>query len=383
MLRKTLLLLAMFCFKIAIAQQDSADIYCQTKISLLTCGPGDELYSSFGHTAIRVQTPNFDIVFNYGTFEFEDPNFLAKFVRGKLPYFLSVERMSDFKMAYTYEKRSIYEQDLGLKCAEKQAILEALRVNAREENKFYKYDFTFDNCTTRALDILNKTVGNQFELPKSVPIPYSFRTAIHHDLDNGGFAWSKLGIDILLGARLDRKMTRAETRFLPAQLMNDLNETKIRNQPLVAARSVLLNAPERTANNKWIPSITLGSIFLLLILLNFMKSRKVRTFNNFIFRLVLFVTGTLGVLLVFMWFGTDHYMCTNNMNLIWALPTNLIACFIPFNQKTRYYFQVVFLINLLMVINWAWLPQSMNIALLPVALYLAFKSYRVYAEKSN
>jgi hypothetical protein len=164
--------------------QDSSHI----RISLLTCTPGQELYSTFGHTAIRITDSSSvtDYVFNYGTFNFDDDGFYTKFIRGKLLYYLSVENFTDFKFAYQAENRGITEQILNLDAEEKIAMKLALYENAKEKNKYYKYDFIFDNCTTRARDMLVKYKKNQTTFQPVMPKGTSFRKAIHLYLDKNG-----------------------------------------------------------------------------------------------------------------------------------------------------------------------------------------------------
>ena len=139
-------------FHFNLTAQDSSHI----RISLLTCTPGDELYSTFGHSALRLIDSSSvqDIVFNYGTFSFDDPDFYSKFIRGKLMYFVSTSYFNDFKIDYQSTNRGITEQVLNLSAEEKIAMQQFLYNNAREENKYYKYDFLFDNCTTRLRDII-------------------------------------------------------------------------------------------------------------------------------------------------------------------------------------------------------------------------------------
>src|SRR4051812_24672160 len=134
-------------FFFAAQAQDSSN--CHVRISLLTCAPGQELYSTFGHTAIRITDSirRTDIVYNYGTFEFDDPNFYMKFVRGKLDYFLSAAYYPDFMYEYQEEQRSVTEQVLNLSCTQKQQIVQALAINMQGANRMYKYDFVYDNCT--------------------------------------------------------------------------------------------------------------------------------------------------------------------------------------------------------------------------------------------
>ncbi|HWJ28198.1 MAG TPA: DUF4105 domain-containing protein, partial [Flavisolibacter sp.] len=155
---KRLALLFCICF-FCVARSFAQDS-CDLRITLLTCAPGSELYSTFGHTALRVQDEHagLDLVFNYGTFVFDD-DFYMKFIRGKLLYSLSVENFDDFIYEYKLESRSVQEQVLQLSCQEKQQLFHALQVNARPENRDYKYDFLFDNCTTRARDIVARNTA--------------------------------------------------------------------------------------------------------------------------------------------------------------------------------------------------------------------------------
>ena len=153
---------------------------CHLRISLLTCGPGEELYSTFGHSAVRVtdSASNEDIVYNYGTFSFDEPGFYTKFVRGKLMYYLSTQDFISFKQDYEKEKRSMTEQVLNLSCNEKSKMAKLLMQNLMGENKFYKYDFFFDNCTTRLRDLLEKSADSNVHYGSVVNTPTTFRQHI-------------------------------------------------------------------------------------------------------------------------------------------------------------------------------------------------------------
>ena len=159
-MKKLLFYFSLFTFHFSSFAQDS----CGIRISLLTCTPGTELYSTFGHSALRVvdSDNNTDLVFNYGTFEF-DSDFYQKFVKGKLLYFVSIDTLSYFLYEYEYYKRGITEQAINISCQEKQRMVDALFENAKEENKYYRYDFNYDNCTTRLRDMLEKAAGKQLE----------------------------------------------------------------------------------------------------------------------------------------------------------------------------------------------------------------------------
>ncbi|MBN8668540.1 MAG: DUF4105 domain-containing protein [Chitinophagales bacterium] len=358
------------------AQPDS----CGIKFSLLTCTPGDELYSSFGHSALRmVNTENgSDLVFNYGTFDFDDPDFYTKFTRGKLLYFVSVDAFPDFMMEYQYFQRGVTEQDLRLTCAEKQKLLYALYENAREENKYYRYDFNYDNCTSRLRDMIWKMTPEKPIVSSIVPAGTSFRNLIHEYLDKGKQQWSKLGIDILLGAPLDKQVTNEEAMFLPDYLMKALDSARVNGEPLVTAkRELLTRGPEAASSFSLDPALIFTILFILYLFPVFTKNKRVKRIGNIMDGLLFGITGLIGILLVFMWWGTDHAMCRNNWNLAWALPTHFIMAFFVTRQKAwvRSYFMVVALLSVILLVAWFWLPQQLNYGLMPVVALLGFRGF--------
>jgi hypothetical protein len=369
------------------AQTDSLQA-CDLQISLLTCSPGEELYSTFGHTAVRVKNAanGSDIVFNYGTFEFS-PEFYTQFIQGKLLYYLSVEDYSNFILQYNYEKRSIVEQVLRIDCAAKQKLLNALLTNAQEQNRFYRYDFLFDNCTTRAGDIIVKNAGEPVVfkniLPEETP---TFRNLIHHYLDSGGQYWSKLGIDILLGVKLDKKVTNRQAMFLPDYLLKGFDSATVNGQKLVTPAQVILrNESPLNKGSLFRPSFVFFMLLILASLLSFNnyrhKQKALRIFDTVFFLL----SGLAGWLLLFMWFGTDHYVCRYNFNLLWALPTNLIAAFVVHSRKAwiKTYFKVVFWISILLLASWFFLPQQMNDAIIPLVIIIIIRSWLLSKKKND
>ncbi len=358
--------------------QDSSHI----RISLLTCTPGEELYSTFGHTAIRVTDSSSvtDYVFNYGTFDFEDPSFYTKFVRGKLLYYCSVENFQDFKYAYQAENRGITEQVLNMDGSEKIALMEALYENVKDQNKFYQYDFFLDNCTTRARDMLVKFKKNHPDFRPVMPEGTRFRQAIHQYLDQNHKDWSKLGIDLLLGAPTDAVMTTAQSQFLPDNLMKSLDSSNQDHQ-LVLSKSSLypLNA---TVNNGSIftPMIVFSLLLVMVVLLSFSANSKAKIFIQGFDGIFFFLTGVLGILFIFMWIATDHSMTKNNYNLLWAWPTNVVAAFFVNSKKewVKKYFGTSATVLTIVLLSWFFLPQQLNIALIPIVLILVFRSVRKY-----
>ena len=367
----------LFTFYFSPAQTDR----CGIRISLLTCTPGQELYSTFGHSAFRVvdSVNNTDLVFNYGTFDFYDPGFTKKFVKGKLLYFVSIDSLSSFLAEYDFFKRGITEQVINIKCHEKQKMVAALVENAKEENKYYRYDFNYDNCTTRLRDVLEKIAGKQLEtkniLPKSGT---TFRNLIHVYLDRGGQQWSKLGIDMLLGNPMDKKVTNREAMFLPDYLLMAFDSSKLNGQPVVNEKKIVLAYFDAYKTKSGItPFIVFGVLFLLIAVVSFITRN---TWNLFfkIFDFFFFLTvGLIGILILFMWFGTDHAMCKNNFNLLWALPTHLPTAFMLFSKKqwVNSYFRFLFFYTIALLLAWFFLPQQFNTALLPVVGIILIRSF--------
>jgi len=365
------------------AQQDN----CRLRISLLTCTPGSELYSTFGHSALRVvdSSHQSDLVFNYGTFDFDDPDFYKKFIQGKLRYFLSVDSLPAFLWEYSYFKRGVTEQVIRMNCNEKQKLLTALLENAREENKYYRYDFTYDNCTTRLRDMLEKSAGNTLQTKNILPgTAVTFRQLIHEYLQRGGQLWSQLGIDILLGSPLDKKIANREAMFLPDYLMMAFDSSLLNGQPLVEEKKVLLEKGDFPQPKPlFTPLNVFLFLFILITLLSILQSSKRKLFFQLFDFFFFFSLGILGVLLLFMWWGTDHQMCRDNFNLMWALPLHLPVSFLLFRQRqwVCIYFRYVFFYTLALLLAWYFIPQQFNNALLPLAGIIAVRSY--FISKPN
>ena len=364
--------------------QDSSHI----KISLLTCTPGAELYSTFGHTAIRItdSTSLTDYVFNYGTFNFNDPGFYTKFIRGKLMYYLSTENFQSdennigFRDQYKLENRGITEQVLNLTANEKTTLMHAIYNNAKDENKFYKYDFFLDNCTTRTRDMLMKYKARQPDFKPVMPAGTRFRQAIHQYLDLNNKYWSKLGIDLLLGAPTDAVMTTAQSQFLPDNLMISFDSSNSNHQLILSSTNLYPVAREDNKSSFFTPMIVFSLLLIVIVGFSFSTNKWVKQFLQGFDGLFFLFTGAMGILLVFMWAGTDHSMTKNNYNLLWAWPINVIAAFFVTskNKWASKYFGLCALLLTLVLLSWFFLPQQLNKALIPIVLLLIFRSARKY-----
>lgn len=353
---------------------------CNLRISLLTCSPGEELYSAFGHTAIRVvdNTTGADIVYNYGTFDDTDPiEFYKNFTKGLMFYELSVSTYHEFAYEYSYFKRGVVEQALQLSCAEKTAMFDALRLNVRPENKNYYYYFHQDNCTTRARDMIVHHVNGGVQFPNILTAQApTYRNLIHEYLDKGHQPWSKFGIDILLGANLDKKVTNEQAMFLPDYLKKAFDGATTAGQKLVAEERTLLPAAQMEETGSWFTPFTVfTALFLLIAALSFMHKAPafLRIFDIGFFLLL----GLLGLLLFVLWIIRVDDVCRNNWNLLWALPTHLPVVFVMHRKKQwiSTYFKSVFIITLLLAGTWFVIPQSFNSAIAPVLGIILVRSW--------
>ncbi|HRO45479.1 DUF4105 domain-containing protein [Agriterribacter sp.] len=377
--------IAFFAFATAYSQTDSSHL----RITLLTCSPGEELYSTFGHSALRVtDSATFtDKVYNYGTFDF-NPDFYPKFIRGKLLYYLSVETYPDFIYSYQLEQRSIIEQELNLSGEEKIKLNAALQLNASGSNKFYKYDFLFDNCATRIRDIVKNNTTEAVTIKNILPYPdVSFRELIHNSLNRSGMYWSKLGIDILLGRGLDKPAQNEQTMFLPDYLFKGFDSAAIGNKPLVRERHSVYTAPSATASPKsfFTPFIAFAAALMVFIALTVIRRQWSKKALESLDFLLFLCAGLLGILLVGMWLGTDHVLCRNNYNLLWALPFHAIAAFFLKSKRKlmHQYWALSVLVYALVLAFWVMLPQELNKDLVPLIVLLGWRSWKQFKRSEN
>jgi hypothetical protein len=339
------------------------------------------LYSLFGHTAIRITDSSAatDVVYNYGTFNFDDKNFYLKFVQGKLNYFVSADDFETFKYQYQVTNRGITEQVLMLSSSEKIALHNFLRENLNEENRYYQYDFFFNNCTTKIRDILLKMKSPPPHLPAVMPITTRFRQAIHAYLDKGQQPWSKLGIDILLGAKTDRVMTASDQQFLPDNLMKSLDSS--RNNGIVQSSQNLYQLEPIVKNTGWFsPMVFFASWLLLMIVLQITAKEKWPVLIGGLDGLLFFLTGFLGIVLILMWVATDHSMTKDNYNLLWAIPSHILISFFINSRKkwVKMYWLFTSIAGILLLTAWAFLPQQLNIALISFVVLLTYRAFIRY-----
>ena len=364
------------------------------EISIITIGPGKQLYDSFGHNAIRVSDPSNgkDLAFNYGTFDFNTPNFYIKFGQGKLPYALSVSTYDGFLRNYIAEKRWIKQQKLDLTYGEKIAIFEFLLNNAQPSNREYQYDFFLDNCATRIRDVLAVNLGSKlsYQDKQYAPFLYSFRELIQQRLHWN--SWGSLGIDIALGAVIDRTANPWEHQFLPDYVFESLKSATItrnnKTSALIKKETTINNPGPRARNTAFLLSPFFVFLILALgIVYRTLRDSKQQKRSQWLDTVLFFVTGIVGVLLLVLWFATDHTATINNYNILWAFPVNLIFCTLlskktPKKWLSRYLSFLIILL-ILLVMHWCTGVQVFAGALLPllIALFIRYVYVIRYLKK--
>lgn len=301
------------------------------EISIITVGPGANLYDKFGHSAFHVkdEANNIDYAYNFGTYDFNTPNFYTKFAQGKLLYSLSVSYFEAFLNYYQSQNRWVKEQRLNLTAAEKKAVFEFLQQNAKPENKDYKYDFFFDNCATRIRDVLVTALKNKITYTDSfVKESYTFRELIQKNVDAN--TWGSLGMDVAIGAVVDRKATAWQYQFLPQYVFEAAAVATINHQgkeePLVNSTVDLFkNEPSHEASNFFTSPLFVFGLIAMLILYITYRDYQHKERSRLLDSILFMVTGIIGVFLLLLWFATDHSATAMNYNLLWAFPLSILV----------------------------------------------------------
>lgn len=350
--------------------QDSSKAALQ--ISILTCAPGEDVYTAWGHTAIRIvdSVNQTDVVYNFGTFDFNTPNFLAEFVKGNLQYFLSPEYFQNFLLQYQYEGRSIKEQVLSLTNAEKIKWQNALQKNLEGSNRYYLYNFITDNCTTRVKDGLYHFTSNQ--VPASSI--KSFRTHVVEAPYQQGIPWIGLGIDILLGAVSDKAPSAMQAGFLP-----DLLYAQIAAQPNSIIREAAYDFSRPLTRKPSDPIYFILGFFVLYLFLAKWNARWSVLTAKFLDVFLLFSFGLGGLLLVYMSLFSLHTACHENWNILWLHPFYWITLIFYFIRPiwAGYLGRVFLFVAILILFTSNWLPQNFSISVYLLMLISLLLNYRL------
>ncbi|SOS49160.1 lipoprotein N-acyltransferase Lnb domain-containing protein [Tenacibaculum dicentrarchi] len=379
----TTIFLFLCCFNTVLSQvTDRLKLSNNAQISIITSGPGEALYEKFGHSAIRVKDPvlNFDFIYNYGIFDFENPTFYADFTKGymkyklaKYPFYLALKNNQQ-------HKRWVKEQVLNLSQVQKNEFFTILEINILPENAGYLYDPYFDNCATKPRDIIKKVVGKNLIFKDDfVRQKMSLRQLMNNEIHQN--TWGSLGINIALGSRLDKVATANEYLYLPDYVFEALNYSKIlkdgEEDTLISKTNILLDFDEKQ------PKSDNFSPFLIILVLSLLglcityKDYKNAKRSKWLDFIIFFISGITGVLIVYLWFFTNHSTAPNNFNFLWAFAPNLIVSFFLIQKKSPKWISKYMLLLLaflvILAIIWVTKTQLFSITLIPLFVLFAVR----------
>ncbi|PKP41928.1 MAG: hypothetical protein CVT93_06345 [Bacteroidetes bacterium HGW-Bacteroidetes-10] len=374
-LRRTLIILLFTLLFLPLAARDTTGNN-QLRISLITCTGGNELYSIFGHSALRVidYEKGQDLIFNFGLFDFGTPNFYLKFMQGKLKYMLGVQYTEDFMAQYRAEGRGVEEQVLNLTPDQKLEILERLFYLYEPQNRYYLYSFLFKNCTTELRDLLKERT----QFPEGIS-SHSFREMINSSVKD--MKWTKAGINLLLGSNLDKEISSFEGMFLPDSLFTGLALSSREGVPFVTETITLAPREDRSAVEKTplllSPEFLFALILLVVLLSLFLPSL------GFADNIVLWVNALFGIVLPVIILMSDHVELQNNYNLLWCNPLYfalLLAKFFRF-RKSALVLTAAALISLAaMTVVWITGLQGFELSFGLISASLAIALWRVFQK---
>jgi hypothetical protein len=358
-------------------------------VSLLTASPWNgALYALFGHTAIRIQddSTGVDAVYNYGFFDSSQPGFVYNFMRGRTDYILGVTSFADFLYEYSAKGQQVVEQQLNLTPTEKQLFYSALYENALPENRKYRYNYFYDNCSTRPRDMVEQYSNGVIHYP-AAEMPQSYRDLVHESLVS--YPWYRFGIDLLIGSEADRTISVREKMFLPSYLMDSFEEATIRKNdsltlPLVNHTKMLL-AQDHSRNgvgeqSVFTPLVTAFTLLLISLIISLIqvakmsRNRLTRIYDTILFGLV----GVGGVIIFFLMYFSSHPATNPNWNLLWLHPAALIAALFFWVKSARrgvyFYHFINFALLTLFLLCWWLIPQQLPLATIPFSMSLWVRS---------
>ncbi|MDY0098030.1 MAG: DUF4105 domain-containing protein [Bacteroidales bacterium] len=346
------------------------------EIFLITCGPGTATYSIYGHSALRIinNEKKSDLVYNWGVFDFGTPNFVWKFARGRLDYMLGVYPYDKFLRDYFLEERWVILQKINLEHDELNRLLMLIAENMKPGNISYRYDFFYDNCSTRIRDLLEKALGeNLFYPPEESAKTPSFRELIRGY--QRPYQWLNFGIDLLMGSPADKKADVRNRMFLPLEMQNSLSSSLVRRDfkmtPLLQNRVIELDFESPALKTRVLTSPPfVFSIFMILIIIlsGLLKDKKI----NFCIDIFVFsVFSLLAVFMIFFNFFTEHHELKRNPNIIWLNPF-IIMCLVRLisGKPGHVWFRAVFYIALAYLVFPLFFPHMSNSAFVPLILIL-------------
>lgn len=363
------------------AREAEAAAMPDTSIWFVSVGPGSEVYELEGHSGIAVYiSGEYPLVYHYGLYDFNRPNFIYHFVKGETDYMAGAWPADFFFDEYLRAGRRTVARELELNPSQKARLVQLLKENVKPENATYRYNYVKDNCATRPIKVIEEALGDSihfapapFESNSSVPI--TFRNIMRHYHRN--YPWYQFGIDLALGSGIDYPLSRREIAFAPTELDAMLIGAKVGGRPLLTGRSsVVVDVPEDNVvagPTPWYftPIFICSLVFVLSLLLTVRDLRRGRLSR--LFDAVLFgVYGLAGCLLTFLIFVSVHEATSPNWLYLWLNPLCLLAPALLWCWRLwwllRGYQAINFAVLVVGLGIWPFLPQSTNIAFLPLVL---------------
>jgi hypothetical protein len=346
------------------------------EISLLTCSSGQDTYESWGHSAIRVvdYDNSSDITYNFGCFDFDTQNFYLKFIQGKLKYHLGIQNTATFIDDYIMEGRQVFEQKLNLSDDCEKRIIDKLKYLYKPENRYYYYKFVDNNCTTALRDLILSNVNTDFN---NKLINKTSRILISEYLSEQ--LWTRLGMNLILGSQVDRRIDIYKSMFLPDYLSSELSKVKENGKNLVINERTHNLTKKNTTNYPFL----LNPSFVLSVLALFVLLYKSSKFQGIIFILV----GIIGILLFSITIFAQHLELKNNFNLFWCNPLYFISAIFLFAKtkvKLQMYLSILLMTSTIgMIVIWIWNIQSFENGFLPIVIILSIYNFRIIKTGYN
>ena len=359
-------------------------------VSLITCAPGADVYRLCGHEAIRVRGAEVDSVWNYGLFDFEQPNFVYRFVSGETDYMLGAFPYRVFMLEYYMENRTVYEQDLNLTQAEAHKLLGMLRTESLPENCTYRYNYVLDNCATRILDRLDEATDRKIIYPDSASYGTFRKVMRHYHRD---YPWYQFGIDLALGSGIDVPITARAEMFAPPEMMKGAAGAEFDDgTPLVSAtRELYIGAEDATLGPTpaWQSPLAVSIVLLILSALLLLYELRTGNIPRWAYSLWFFILGIAGCIIAFLVFVSSHEATSPNILLLWLNPLQLIPAITVWwrglNKVTLSMMVYDIIIPMLMLLLWPLQMQSGNPAIFPllgVTVLLAL-GYAIISYKNS
>ena len=355
------------------------------EISLLTVSPSeDEVYTVYGHTALRVRdaSKKLDTVFNYGIFDFSKPNFIYRFAKGETDYRLAAQYTRDFLIEYEMRGSEVTEQILDIDSAGKARIWEALMINNRPENRVYRYNFFYDNCATRPRDKIEESIAGKVIYPAEPQDgSLTFRDIVHQYCK--GHPWARFGIDLCIGSEADQPITQRQMMFAPFYLMDAFDGAQIKGdsiqRPLITANELVVDATPEPDESDWMPTPLQCSLLLFILtaaatIYGIRRRTGLWGIDLFLFG----IAGIVGCVLAFLALFSQHPAVSSNFLLLVFHPGQLL--FLPYivycvrKGKKCWYLTLNLAVLTLFIVLFPVIPQRFDFAVVPLALVLLIRS---------